>query len=133
MSANTQSMDHRLGTRVRLNATGRLLAADGTTAQAVVIEASLSGAFVQIPLPLPVLSRVRLRVYAASGQWMEACVVRRTRGGVGVEWLEPGEQAVCELLALREPGNPPGSHPDPVAWKLRRLHSSQIHAGTGDS
>ena len=126
-------MEHRLGTRVRLDATATLRVADGTTMHAVVIDASLSGALVQIPLQLPLLSRVRLRASAASPEWMEACVVRRTRGGVGLEWLEPGEPAVCELLALREPGNPPRSLPDATAWKSRRPDSSRHHAGTGDS
>jgi hypothetical protein len=133
MSTNPQAMEHRRGTRVGLDAAGKLRAADGSTLRVTVLEASLSGALVRVQASLPTLSRVRLRVYAASGEWLEACVVRRTRAGVGLEWLETGAQAVRELLALREPGNPPGPHPDAVTWKLRRLQGWQPPVAAGES
>jgi PilZ domain len=103
MSSDTRNMEHRLGTRVRLDAAGKLRAGAATVLHAVVIDASLSGAFVQVPARLPLLARVQLRVYAGSGDWIEACVVRRAADGVGVEWLDPGSQAVCQVLAGRDP------------------------------
>lgn len=133
MSASNQAMEHRCGTRVRLQVAGKLVAADGTALRALVIDASLSGALVHVPADLAALSRVKLRVYTGPGTWMEACVVRRAGAGFGLEWLDPGSQSVCELLAMHDSCGPPDPNRDAIAWKLRRLSGAHLPAASGDS
>lgn len=101
MNARTQYMEHRWGTRIELNAPAELWTAEGVTSEACVRNASLSGAFVETTVRVPLLSRIALRALARNGDWLDACVVRVEPAGLALEWLDPGLHSVSALLALR--------------------------------
>lgn len=110
MGANSQPMEHRWGNRVALDAPVQIRTAHGVSAAASVRNASVSGAFVDTSVKLPLLGRVLLRPITDSGEWLDACVVRVEQDGVAVEWLDPALHAVSALLALRrdDAGRRPG-------------------------
>ena len=58
MNTNTLYMEHRWGTRVALFTPAQVTTASGRTFNATVCNASLSGAFIETPGRLPVLSRI---------------------------------------------------------------------------
>ncbi len=125
MGASIDYMEHRWGTRVALDAPCELKSSDGLSAIGSVRNASLSGAFVDTRVTLPLLARVSLRPLSPDGEWLEGCVVRVEPKGIALEWLEPGLQAVASLLAMR-PGSRVGRDPTPrtlhrnsVSWLLR--------------
>jgi hypothetical protein len=101
MSANADLMEHRWGIRVDLDAVVEIRTTETWSATAVIRNASLSGAFVETDSRPVALSRISLRLIARTGEWLEACVVRVEDGGFAVEWLDPGMQAVADLLSLR--------------------------------
>jgi hypothetical protein len=101
MSANPQVIEHRWGTRIPLEAAAWLRTAQGEPIDAVLSNASLSGAFVRTAKRLPMLSCVLVRAVEGSGDWLEACVVRHDAAGMGLEWLDPGLRSLSALLALR--------------------------------
>jgi hypothetical protein len=102
MSLSVQAMEHRWGTRVRLDAPAQLRVEGDITTGVTLRDASLSGAFLQMNARLPVMSRIWVRAVEGAGEWLEACVVRHAVDGMGIEWCDPGLRAVCELLALRQ-------------------------------
>jgi len=101
MSANIESMEHRWGTRVALNAPAEIKTSDGISMIGAVKNASLSGAFVETRAKLPVLTRLWVRPLTTAGDWLEACVVRIDDKGVGLEWLDPGLAPLAALMASR--------------------------------
>jgi hypothetical protein len=101
MGANSWPMEHRWGNRVTLDAPVQIRTTTGVSAAARVRNASISGAFVDTSVNLPLLGRVLLRPLSDSGEWLDACVVRVEPCGVAVEWLDPALHAVSALLALR--------------------------------
>jgi hypothetical protein len=124
MSASIQAMEHRWGNRMELHAPALVQTPTGSIAHGSVRNASISGAFVETLLQLPLLSRVLLRPDCDAGEWLEACVVRVETDGAALEWLDPPLQAVSALLALRS--NPPAAAandsaviaPNFVSWQL---------------
>lgn len=102
MSLSVQAMEHRWGTRVRLDAPAQLRVEGDITTGVSLRDASLSGAFIQMNARLPVMTRIWVRATEGGGEWLEACVVRHDGDGMGIEWCDPGLRAVCELLALRQ-------------------------------
>ncbi|HXC60637.1 MAG TPA: PilZ domain-containing protein [Steroidobacteraceae bacterium] len=101
MSVNIESMEHRWGTRVALNAPAEIKTSDGISMMGAVKNASLSGAFIETRTKLPVLTRLWVRPLTASGAWLEACVVRTDSKGLGLEWLDPGLAPLAALMASR--------------------------------
>lgn len=61
-----------------------------------MINVSLSGAFVQTALKVPVLSRVHLVV---AGSQIEGLIVRQTEAGLGLEWSEFAGDLIQALIA----------------------------------
>jgi hypothetical protein len=125
MSTNPLYMEHRWGTRVELFTPVDVATAAGRSFRAMVRNASLSGALVETPTRLPVLSRIVLKPHVLGTVWMEACVVRtegRGLGGFAVEWLEPVLRSVSALLALRGMGpefdKSPRLQRERVSWQL---------------
>jgi hypothetical protein len=102
MSLSVQSMEHRWGTRVHLDAPAQLRVEGDITTGVTLRDASLSGAFIQMHARLPAMTRIWVRATEGGGEWLEACVVRHAVDGMGIEWCDPGLRAVCELLALRQ-------------------------------
>jgi hypothetical protein len=98
-------MEHRWGTRVVLELPAQLQAAGGALLHLSLVNASLSGGYVRARVPLPLLSKVWLRVRGGNA-WLEACVVRHDATGMGIEWIEPGIAPVVALLAPRDARSP---------------------------
>jgi hypothetical protein len=123
MNANPQTenqgMEHRWGTRIRLDAPAEVSTADGEIIPAIAINASLSGAYVRTQASAPVLSRLWLRTRQGSGDWLATCVVRHGRDGMGLEWLDPGMQAVRAML-------PRGNHAGSVRIPLVARHRDRL-------
>jgi hypothetical protein len=101
MTASTQQMEHRWGTRMELHVPAELWTADGVSTHASVRNASLSGAYLETPARVPLLSRVAIRPLAREADWLDACVVRVEDGGIALEWLDPGLHSISALLAMR--------------------------------
>lgn len=99
MNANSQVMEHRWGSRVRLDAAAMLRTADGRTLEANVRNASLSGAFVETSERPLLLSRVAIRPCSKNSEWLEACVVRFDATGMGLEWVDPGLRPLSAFLS----------------------------------
>jgi len=116
MSANPQFMEHRWGTRVDLEASARLMTGDGMC-EAVLRNASLSGAFLETTARPTLLSRVSVRPVSPGGEWLDGWVVRIEPRGIAVEWLDPPLHSVAVLLALHGPrvmASPRGPRVQPV-------------------
>lgn len=125
MSASIQAMEHRWGNRMELHAPALVQTPTGSIAPGLVRNASISGAYVETLLQLPLLSRVLLRPDCEAGEWLEACVVRVEADGAALEWLDPPLQAVSPLLSLRS--EPPHAEPDSaviapnfLSWQVRK-------------
>jgi hypothetical protein len=115
INASTQYMEHRWGTRIDLDAPAEVWTAEGVSTDAIVRNASLSGAFVQTAAKVPLLSRIALRPLLKGAEWLDACVVRVESSGLGLEWLDPGLHPVSALLALRRDAPPPALATDRIA------------------
>ena len=99
-------MEHRWGTRMDLNVPAEVWTSDGVSTHASVKNASLSGAFLETRVRVPLLSRVAIRPLARAADWLDACVVRVEDSGLALEWLDPGLHSVSSLLALRRDPQP---------------------------
>jgi hypothetical protein len=130
MTAITQYMEHRRGTRVELDAPAELTTAEGVCTDGRVRNASLSGAFVETSARATLLSRIALRPLVAGGSWLDACVVRVEPTGLALEWLEPGLHPVSALLALARPNPPPASPRNPKSEHVVRIFPEHHHASS---
>jgi len=100
MGASINFVEHRWGSRTMLREDAELQTADGLSCPVCIGNASLSGAFIETRLRLPMLSRVFVRPKSAEGgEWLGAFIVRTTEDGVGLEWLEPGLKPISMLLS----------------------------------
>jgi hypothetical protein len=117
MNAITQQMEHRWGTRMELHVPAELWTSDGVSTHASVRNASLSGAYLETPARVPLLSRVAIRPLARAAEWLDACVVRVENGGIALEWLDPGLHSLSALLAMRRDPLPASSGTD---WGVPR-------------
>jgi hypothetical protein len=65
-------------------------------------DVSMSGAFLETALPLPLYSQLAVAIPREPDSRRRdefiAIVVRREPGGVGIEWLESAEGSVCRML-----------------------------------
>lgn len=97
-------MEHRYGTRVKLNLRVQLQTPAQDLHHARILDASISGVLIETRIPLPLLSAVALRPLLAEedAPWLEACVVRTDGGRAGLEWLEPEMDAVRALLFMQD-------------------------------
>jgi hypothetical protein len=94
----------RWGSRYRFGCSAELVA-DGIPAGAAMIrDASLSGAFVETTVALPLFTRVSVRALSQPGEWLDACVVRSEGDGIAVRWLDPGLRPISSLLPPRLKG-----------------------------
>ena len=94
-------MDHRWGNRAPVSVPVKIYCASAAIGMGRVIDLSVSGAFVRTAQVPQLMTQVELCSFLASGPHLaalEAYVVRRTRFGFGIEWIELGPEAVCKLL-----------------------------------
>jgi hypothetical protein len=95
-------VEHRWGQRQQIKRRVRLRTRSGVIGHGVVSDVSISGAFIQSPLPAPLLTYVQVQFTTADhgyrfGAAIEGQVVRRTPGGFGLEWCEFAPQVVSAL------------------------------------
>jgi len=87
-------MEHRCGERVTLRAPVRIQRA-GWYTSGMLVNASLSGAFVRTRLQAPILSLVEIELFQAH---VPAYVVRVNSRGLALEWFEFAPAGVARLL-----------------------------------
>jgi len=91
-------MEHRWGYRYLLNVPARITLRDGTFIPARLRDVSITGARLETRALVPVLTPIRLNV-PLQGHFLQldACIVRDTPDGYGIEWYE-GETIDLDLL-----------------------------------
>jgi hypothetical protein len=93
-------MEHRFGQRFRCGTTVRLSAGDGITGQGRLANVSLSGAYLETSLPLPLFATVEVasETGGRAGVELLGSVVRKDARGVGIEWCETPACSICEIF-----------------------------------
>jgi hypothetical protein len=99
-------MEHRCGDRMSTDIPVLLVARPGTIGPARIVNVSMTGAYVETRLKLPLLSPVSLEPLAQARQdgpaaRFEAYVVRVDQSGIGLEWCEPFLEPVSQLLGVK--------------------------------
>ena len=97
-------MEHRWGRRIACGTPVRLTTAGALIDHCRLRDVSMSGAFIETTLELPMLARISLTVLRAEPQAeceISASVVRLARDGVGVEWCETPAGTICALLGCK--------------------------------
>lgn len=105
-------MEHRCGERSAINRPVRIRRPPGIVGWGRLRDVSLTGAFIETPLPLPPLTFIEIDMTVAAGgsRRLSGYVVRRTPEGVGLEWCEASEQtleAIGSLAASESRTAPP--------------------------
>ena len=112
-------MEHRWGERLKVALPVRIDAACGLVGTGLVINFSVSGAFIASPLPVPLLSQVRVSfrlsartgsLWRGNGTSLEGQVVRRTATGFAIEWCEFGTDEVVALANSKRAATPVVQH-----------------------
>jgi hypothetical protein len=95
-------MEHRWGQRMPCRARVQISGGTGLRGAGRVRDISLSGAFIETALSLPLYVRVELIVQgnesATHAKKMTASVSRVARDGVGIEWCESLAVSVCDAV-----------------------------------
>ena len=93
-------MEHRFGQRLRCGTAVQLSAGAGLAGPGRLVNVSLSGAYLETPLDLPLFATVEIsKAVDRDGAVNRlASVVRKDRGGVGVEWCETPTRSICEIF-----------------------------------
>jgi len=105
-------MEHRCGQRVPIDLPVRLKAWP-CVGRGQLRDVSVSGAFIETDLELPLLGLIDVEVQVVdaeirSGRALQtlvtaACIVRSNRSGIGVEWIELAPAAFAALTAAHVP------------------------------
>jgi hypothetical protein len=99
-------MEHRWGRRLRCRARARISAGVGMNGSGQMRDVSMSGAFIETAMPLPLLAQVEIAVSHRDDPGeteISGCVVRIERDGVAIEWTDPSPAAICPLLGCNSP------------------------------
>jgi hypothetical protein len=100
-------MEHRWGQRMPTDLPVRLIGTPGAIGTGCIRDVSVTGAFVQTNLRLPLLTRVQIEPLtpnASDARRLPAYVTRTDVNGIGVEWSDLTPAVVAELLcAASEP------------------------------
>jgi len=108
-------MEHRWGERVAVALPVRIRAPYGLVGSGLVINFSVSGAFIATTLPIAVLSQVRVsfrfgrraaQIMHLGSSTFAAQVVRESAAGFAVEWCEFGTQDVVAFANSNRSGVP---------------------------
>jgi len=95
-------MEHRWGQRKCCRARVCVSAGAGASGSARMRDVSISGAFLETALPLPLFAQIAIAVLrddgSAHAMEFTASVVRSEPGGVGIEWCEPVSGSICRTL-----------------------------------
>lgn len=96
-------MERRWGKRLVVNETVRIIGNDGRVRPGFLRNASLSGGLVDTRWRGDELANLKLEI-VESGRIsaVDACIVRLTATGVGVEWRDLGPECISALLQTKE-------------------------------
>ena len=103
--APRSALNHRWGHRLSVDIDVQLLCPPRMTGLGRLTDMSVSGAFVETDLDLPLLSAIRVLSELRNGHenfeshTATAYVVRRSRAGIGIEWLQLAPALVRAILA----------------------------------
>jgi hypothetical protein len=133
-------MEHRWGSRVRADVEVELFAFPASAGWGRIRDISTSGCFVETPIVIAPLTRVRMRLFASGFTKDEevlihATVVRQTAAGLGAEWTDWNIEAIARLVReaqeahAEERGLPSrGPAPEEQPAHLNRPHSRRTEA-----
>ena len=102
-------MEHRFGRRYACGSPVRISAGDEASGDGQLVNVSMSGAYLQTELDLPLfalISLVKIRKDDRTPVELLASVVRRDGRGVGVEWCETPGRSICHVLGCPHPCHP---------------------------
>jgi hypothetical protein len=114
-------VEHRWGERKAVHKSVRVRTRAGSAAQGYITNVSISGAFLSTPLPVALFSVIEVSYIGVRGgrrasAVIEAQVVRKTPGGLGLEWCEfapavgrPRNETATKFDSDRIAGIAPGS------------------------
>jgi hypothetical protein len=95
-------MEHRWGRRRPCRAIVWLSASGGITGAGRLRDVSMSGAFLETALSLPLFAQLAMAVLRDDGSKhpleFTGVVVRRDEDGVGIEWCDPDSVSICRAL-----------------------------------
>ena len=92
-------MEHRFGQRFRCGTAVRLSSGDGVTGGGRLANVSLSGAYVETALDLPLFALIEIATERRDHEVeMRGSVVRKDSRGVGVEWSETPARPICRIF-----------------------------------
>jgi len=95
-------MEHRWGPRRPCRARISVSTNGGVTGLGRLRDISMSGAFVETDLSLPLFAQLAVTVLRDDGSEhpldFPAVVVRQDTGGVGIEWCDPNPGFICRTL-----------------------------------
>jgi uncharacterized protein (DUF58 family) len=112
-------MEHRWGERLKVALPVRIDAACGLVGAGLVVNFSVSGAFIATTLPVRLLSQVRVnfvlggrtaRLRRGNDATFEGQVVRRSATGFAIEWCEFGTDEVVALANYNRADTPVVQH-----------------------
>jgi hypothetical protein len=95
-------MEHRWGNRHEVSQSVRVATHTGVVARGRITNVSMSGAFVEAPLPTTLLSYVKVQFNSAlDGRptMVEGQIVRKEPNGFALEWRELAPEILNALLA----------------------------------
>jgi len=101
-------MEHRWGNRHEVRYSIRVATHTGVVARGRIVNVSMTGALVEAPLPVTLLSYVKVQFNSASNgrpTMVEGQVIRKESSGFALEWREmsPG---IVEALGVRPATSP---------------------------
>ena len=110
-------MDHRWGERIVVDLAVQLLCHPRTIAVGQLANVSVSGAYVRTGFVPALLAPVRILGFLSEHEGMrreaiEGYVVRRERGGFGIEWFDLAPAGICRFLLAGVKGLPVESFED---------------------
>jgi PilZ domain-containing protein len=117
-------MEHRWGTRVRRDVPVKIICAPAAVGAGRLVNLSVSGGFVKSALVPKLMAHVQLLADTGARpeqpfEALEGHVVRQTRSGFGLEWIELAPEAVCRLLHRPEPARAPAAESkSALRWSL---------------
>lgn len=95
-------MEHRWGPRRPCRARVRVSAGGGVSGLGRLGNLSMSGAFLETTLRLPLFAQLAIEVLRDDGSThpleFPAVVVRHDEKGVGIEWCDPNPGSICRAL-----------------------------------
>lgn len=102
MFPDENRMEHRWGVRRACKARVTVSAGGGLSGTGRLRDISMSGAFLETALPLPIFAQLSVAVLRGDGSNhlldFPAVVVRHAPDGVGLEWCDPNPGRICRAL-----------------------------------